>query len=38
MGYASAMAWVLLVVIALITAVLFRSARAWAFYAGEEKS
>jgi multiple sugar transport system permease protein len=38
MGYASAMAWVLLVVIALITTVLFRTARTWAFYAGEEKS
>ncbi|MET0238109.1 MAG: sugar ABC transporter permease [Kibdelosporangium sp.] len=32
MGYASAMAWVLLVVIAVITAVIFRSARLWVFY------
>lgn len=37
MGYASAMAWVLLVVIGLITAVLFRTARGWVFYAGEDK-
>jgi multiple sugar transport system permease protein len=32
MGYASAMAWVLLVAIALITAVLFRTSRYWVFY------
>ncbi|CAM3303078.1 carbohydrate ABC transporter permease [Kibdelosporangium persicum] len=32
MGYASAMAWVLLVVIAIVTAVIFRSARLWVFY------
>lgn len=35
MGYASAMAWVLLVVIAIITVLLFRSANRWVFYAGE---
>lgn len=35
MGYASAMAWVLLVVVALITVLLFRSAHRWVFYAGE---
>lgn len=35
MGYASAMAWVLVLVIAVITAVLFRTARRWVFYAGE---
>ena len=35
MGYASAMAWVLLVVIAIITVLLFRSSRKWVFYAGE---
>jgi multiple sugar transport system permease protein len=35
MGYASAMAWVLLVTIALITAVLFRTARLWVFYGDE---
>ena len=35
MGYASAMAWVLLVAIALITAVLFRTSRYWVFYGDE---
>jgi multiple sugar transport system permease protein len=35
MGYASAMAWVLLVAIALITAVLFRTSRHWVFYGDE---
>jgi len=35
MGYASAMAWVLLVAIALVTAVLFRTSRSWVFYANE---
>ena len=35
MGYASAMAWVLLVVVAAITAALFRGASRWVFYAGE---
>ncbi|GAB3902719.1 sugar ABC transporter permease [Kibdelosporangium lantanae] len=32
MGYASAMAWVLLVVVAVITAVLFRTSKRWVFY------
>ncbi|MFG2891182.1 carbohydrate ABC transporter permease [Streptomyces sp. NPDC048248] len=36
MGYASAMAWVLLLAIALVTAVLFRTSRTWVFYANEE--
>lgn len=36
MGYAAAMAWVLLVVIALLTALIFRSSRHWVFYAQEE--
>ena len=35
MGYASAMAWVLLLAVALITALLFASAGKWVFYAGE---
>ncbi|MET9908012.1 sugar ABC transporter permease [Streptomyces sp. NPDC006476] len=35
MGYASAMAWVLLVVIGAVTAVLFRTSRSWVFYASE---
>jgi multiple sugar transport system permease protein len=37
MGYASAMAWVLLVVVGLITALLFRGARRFVFYAGETR-
>ncbi|MBO3741866.1 carbohydrate ABC transporter permease [Actinoplanes flavus] len=36
MGYASAMSWFLLLVIALITALLFRTAKGWVFYSGEE--
>ena len=36
MGYASAMAWVLVLVVAAVTAVLFRTARLWVFYAGEK--
>ncbi|MFI5010774.1 MAG: carbohydrate ABC transporter permease [Hyphomicrobiales bacterium] len=32
MGYASAMAWILLIVIALFTALLFWSARFWVYY------
>ncbi|WP_017975036.1 carbohydrate ABC transporter permease [Actinopolyspora halophila] len=32
MGYAAAMAWVLLVVIGIVTALLFRSSRSWVFY------
>jgi multiple sugar transport system permease protein len=37
MGYASAMAWVLLVVVAAVTVLLFRGARGWVFYAGEQR-
>ena len=33
MGYASAMAWVLLLIIALFTALLFKTAKSWVFYA-----
>jgi multiple sugar transport system permease protein len=36
MGYASGMAWVLLVVIALLTVLIFKSSRHWVFYAQEE--
>jgi len=36
MGYASAMAWILVLAIALVTAVLFRTSRMWVFYAGDE--
>jgi multiple sugar transport system permease protein len=35
MGYASAMAWVLLLAIGAVTAVLFRTSRSWVFYASE---
>ncbi|BCY07073.1 carbohydrate ABC transporter permease [Actinoplanes sp. L3-i22] len=35
MGYASAMAWLLLVAVAAITALLFRTSRSWVFYGGE---
>ncbi|WP_240643814.1 carbohydrate ABC transporter permease [Antribacter gilvus] len=37
MGYASAMAWVLVVVVGLLTAVLFRTSRSWVHYTGDEK-
>lgn len=36
MGYAAAMAWVLLAVIAVMTALIFRTSRMWVFYADEE--
>src|SRR5262245_59794900 len=35
MGYASAMAWVLVLVVAAVTAVIFRTARLWVSYSGE---
>ncbi len=35
MGYASAMAWVLLIIIAIFTAVAFSSSRLWVFYQDE---
>jgi multiple sugar transport system permease protein len=38
MGYASAMAWVLLVAIALVTGLLFLGARRWVFYVGQGTS
>ena len=37
MGYASAMAWFLLVIIAIITAVFFRTSNRWVFYEGDSK-
>jgi multiple sugar transport system permease protein len=36
MGYASAMAWVLLVVVALCTAILFKTSGRWVFYEAKE--
>ncbi|MFB6846615.1 carbohydrate ABC transporter permease [Streptomyces sp. NPDC056373] len=38
MGYASAMAWVLLVIIAAVTALVFRTSRMWVHYGQEEAS
>lgn len=35
MGYASAMAWVLLLAVGAVTAILFRTSRSWVFYASE---
>jgi len=37
MGYASAMAWVLVSVIAVITVILFRSSKGWVHYTGDER-
>ncbi len=37
MGYASAMAWVLLAVIAFFTAITFLSSRFWVYYQGDDK-
>jgi multiple sugar transport system permease protein len=37
MGYASAMAWLLLLVVALITALFFGTSRRWVFYSGEDR-
>lgn len=36
MGYAAAMAWLLLIVIGVITLILFRTSRSWVFYSDEE--
>jgi len=36
MGYGAAMAWVLLVVIALVTALIFKTSSAWVFYESKE--
>jgi multiple sugar transport system permease protein len=37
MGYASAMAWVLVVIVGIITAILFRTSRAWVHYSGDSR-
>jgi multiple sugar transport system permease protein len=37
MGYASAMAWFLLVIILIATMLVFRSSAAWVYYAGEKR-
>ncbi len=36
MGYASAMAWTLLIVIAIVTGLLFYSSKKWVFYESEK--
>jgi len=35
MGYASAMAWILLIIVAVFTALIFRSSSAWVYYESE---
>ncbi len=37
MGYASAMAWVLLVVVAIIAFIMFRTSKSWVHYAGDNR-
>lgn len=37
MGYASALSWVMLLVILVLTVLVFRSSDAWVFYEGEKK-
>jgi multiple sugar transport system permease protein len=38
MGYAAALAWVLFIIILLLTLIVFRSQRFWVFYAGERSN
>ena len=35
MGYASALAWVLFIIVLLLTLLVFRSSAAWVYYEGE---
>ncbi len=37
MGYASAMAWILMIIVIVITAAVFLTSGNWVFYAGEQK-
>jgi multiple sugar transport system permease protein len=37
MGYASALAWVLFVIVLLLTLLIFRSSAAWVYYEGSLK-
>lgn len=37
MGYASAMAWLLLVVVGIVTAIMFRTSRGWVHYGGDSR-
>ena len=32
MGYASAMAWILLIIVAIMTAIIFKSSNSWVYY------
>jgi len=36
MGYASAMAWILLLIVALLTALVFATSKYWVFYETKE--
>lgn len=37
MGYASAMAWALMLVVGIITLIMFRTSKAWVHYAGDDR-
>ncbi len=37
MGYASGLAWVLFIIIMILTAAVLRSSQSWVFYAGEKE-
>jgi len=37
MGYASSMAWILFIIVLLLTALIFRSSEAWVYYEGQLK-
>jgi len=37
MGYAAAIAWVVLVAVAIVALIMFRTARSWVFYAGDSR-
>jgi multiple sugar transport system permease protein len=37
MGYASAMAWILFLIIVILTLVQFRISRRWVYYAGGDR-
>ena len=37
MGYASAMAWLLLIVVGIITLIIFKTSKGWVHYSGDAK-
>lgn len=37
MGYASAIAWIVLIFVAIVAFILFRTSRSWVYYAGESR-